>query len=96
VAGNTLGIDKRNRNTLRGDATTLEPIQINEYDTFIGKGHYTKVKTPDGLKKTQDQITQYQPMIDAPPMDSYYWAFQYQYCCYDFERIPYVTKSRTS
>jgi hypothetical protein len=45
--------------------TTLEPTQINEYDTFIGKGHYTKVKTPDGFKKTQDQITQYQPKIYA-------------------------------
>jgi hypothetical protein len=46
----TLGLDKRNRDTLRGDATTLEPTQFNEYDTFIGKGHYTKVKTPDGFK----------------------------------------------
>jgi hypothetical protein len=60
-----LGLDKRNRNTLRGDASMMELTQINEYDTFIDKGHYTKVKTPDGFKKTQDQIAQYQSMIDA-------------------------------
>ena len=61
----TLGLDKRNKNTLRGDTTTLELTQINDYDIFIGKGRYTKVKTPDRLKKAQDQITQYQAMLDA-------------------------------
>jgi hypothetical protein len=43
----------------------LELAQINDYDTFIDKGHYNKVKTPDGFKKTQNQIAQYQSMIDA-------------------------------
>jgi hypothetical protein len=60
-----LGPDKRNRNTFWGDDSTLELTQINEHDTFIGKGHYTKDKTPDGFKKTQVQIAQYQPMIGA-------------------------------
>jgi hypothetical protein len=60
-----LGLDKRNRNTLRGETTLLELTQINDYDTFIDNGHYNKVKTPDGFRKTQDQIAQYQSMIDA-------------------------------
>jgi hypothetical protein len=61
----TLDLDNRNRNTLWRDATTLELTQINEYDTFIGKGHYTKVKTPDGFKKTQDRIAHYLSMIET-------------------------------
>jgi hypothetical protein len=60
-----LGLDKRNRNTIMGDTTMLELAQINDYDTFIDKGHYNKVKTPDGFKKTQNRIAQYQSMIDA-------------------------------
>jgi hypothetical protein len=58
--------DKRNRNTLRGDATTLELTQIDDYDSFINKGH-NKVKTPNGFKKTPDQIAQYQSTIDTLP-----------------------------
>jgi hypothetical protein len=65
ASGQALCLEKRKRNTLRGGTTTLELTQINEYNTFIGKGHYTKVKTPEGLKNTQDQIAQYQSMIDA-------------------------------
>jgi hypothetical protein len=62
-----LGLDKRNRNTLWEDAITLELTQINDYDSFINKGHYSKVKTPDGLKKVQKQIAQYQLLIGTLP-----------------------------
>jgi Reverse transcriptase (RNA-dependent DNA polymerase) len=48
-----LCLDKRNGNTLWGDATVLELTQIDDYDTFIEKGHHTKVKTPIGYKKFQ-------------------------------------------
>jgi hypothetical protein len=64
-----LGLDKRNKNTPRGDATTLELTQINEYDTFIDKGHCTKFKIPYGFRKiqdVQDQIGKSQSMIDTP------------------------------
>jgi hypothetical protein len=33
------------------DAATLELTQIDDYDTFIDKGHHIKVKAPDGYKK---------------------------------------------
>ena len=46
-----LRLDKRNGNTLWGDATVLELTQIDEYVTFIDKGHHTKVKAPVGYKK---------------------------------------------
>jgi hypothetical protein len=46
-----LCLDKRNGNTLWGDATVLELTQIDDYDTFIDKGHHTKVKAPIGYKK---------------------------------------------
>jgi hypothetical protein len=42
---------QRNGNTLWGDATILELNQINEYVTFIDKGHHTKVNPPSGYKK---------------------------------------------
>jgi Reverse transcriptase (RNA-dependent DNA polymerase) len=42
---------KSNSNTLWGDATVLELTQIDEYTTFIDKGHHTKVKAPIGCKK---------------------------------------------
>jgi hypothetical protein len=42
------GLDKRNGNTLRGDSTTLELTQINDYYTFIGKGHASiRVRTEE-------------------------------------------------
>jgi hypothetical protein len=41
-------LNKRNGNTLWQDAATLELTQIDDYDTFIDKGHHTKVKTPAG------------------------------------------------
>ena len=44
-------LDQRNGNTLWADAIALELIQIDEYDTFIDKGHHTKVTTPTGYKK---------------------------------------------
>ena len=44
-------LDERNKNTLWKDAVSLEFAQINEYDTFIDKGHHTKVKPPSGYKK---------------------------------------------
>jgi hypothetical protein len=46
-----LHLDKRNGNTLWGDATVLELNQIDDYDTFTDKGHHTKVKAPIGYKK---------------------------------------------
>jgi hypothetical protein len=46
-----LHLDKRSDNTLWTDAATLELTQIDDYDTFIDKGHHTKVKAPDGYKK---------------------------------------------
>jgi Reverse transcriptase (RNA-dependent DNA polymerase) len=46
-----LCLDKRNGNTLWADAAELELTQIDDYDTFIDKGHHTKVKPPDGYKK---------------------------------------------
>jgi hypothetical protein len=48
-----LCLDKRNGNTLWADAATLELTEIDYYDTFIDKGHHTKVKAPDGYKKIQ-------------------------------------------
>jgi hypothetical protein len=36
---------------LWGDATILELNQVNEYITFIDKGHHTKVSPPSGYKK---------------------------------------------
>jgi Reverse transcriptase (RNA-dependent DNA polymerase) len=44
-------LDKRNGNTLWEDAATSELTQIDDYDTFIDKGHHTKVKAPIGYKK---------------------------------------------
>jgi hypothetical protein len=43
-----LCLDKRNGNTLWGDATVLELTLIDDYVTFIDKGHHTKVKAPIG------------------------------------------------
>jgi hypothetical protein len=44
-----LRLDKRNGNTLWG--TVLELTQIDDYVTFIDKGHHIKVKAPVGYKK---------------------------------------------
>jgi Reverse transcriptase (RNA-dependent DNA polymerase) len=44
-------LDQRNGNTLWSDAIKLELTQINEYDTFIDKGHHTKTTPPSGYKK---------------------------------------------
>jgi Reverse transcriptase (RNA-dependent DNA polymerase) len=46
-----LCLDKRNGNTLWGDATVLELTQIDDYVMFIDKGHHTKVKPPIGYRK---------------------------------------------
>jgi Reverse transcriptase (RNA-dependent DNA polymerase) len=46
-----LRLDKKNGNTLWEDAATLELTQINDYTTFIDKGHHTKVKPPAVYKK---------------------------------------------
>jgi hypothetical protein len=46
-----LHLEKRNGNTLWGDATVIELTQIDDYVTFIDKGHHTKVKAPIGYKK---------------------------------------------
>ena len=44
-------LDERNKNTKWQDAVQLEMEQVNEYETFIDKGHHTKAKTPSGYKK---------------------------------------------
>jgi hypothetical protein len=44
-------LDQKNSNTKWGDATALALGQIDEYATFIGKGHHTKVNPPNGFKK---------------------------------------------
>jgi hypothetical protein len=46
-----LRLDKRNGTTLWGDAAILELTQIDDYVTFIDKGHHTKVKAPIGYTK---------------------------------------------
>jgi Reverse transcriptase (RNA-dependent DNA polymerase) len=49
--GQALCLDKRNGNTLRGNDTVLELTQIDDYVTFIDKGHHTKVKAAIGYRK---------------------------------------------
>jgi hypothetical protein len=44
-------LDQKNGNTKWGDTTALELGQIEEYITFIDKGHHTKVNPPSGYKK---------------------------------------------
>jgi Reverse transcriptase (RNA-dependent DNA polymerase) len=44
-------LDQKNGNTLWGNTTAIELGQIDEYITFIDKGHRTKVKPPNGFKK---------------------------------------------
>jgi Reverse transcriptase (RNA-dependent DNA polymerase) len=44
-------LDQKNGNTLWGGATALELGQIDEYATFINKGHHTKVNPPNWFKK---------------------------------------------
>jgi Reverse transcriptase (RNA-dependent DNA polymerase) len=44
-------LDQRNRNTLWVYATVLKLNQIDDYITFIDKGHHTKVSPPSGYKK---------------------------------------------
>jgi hypothetical protein len=41
----------KNQNTRWKDAVDLEPSQINEYHTFLDKGHHSKSVTPTGYKK---------------------------------------------
>jgi hypothetical protein len=45
------GLDQKNVSTKWGDAMVLELGQIDEYTTFIDKGHQTKVNPPSGFKK---------------------------------------------
>jgi hypothetical protein len=49
-------LDEKNGNTLWGDATVLELKQIDEYVTFIDKGHHIKVAPPTGFKKIRVHI----------------------------------------
>jgi hypothetical protein len=49
-------LDQKNGNTLLGDATALEFSQIDEYVTFIDKGHHTKVSPPNGFKKIRAHL----------------------------------------
>jgi hypothetical protein len=44
-------LDQWNGNTNFQDATALELQQMRDYQTFIGIGHRTKAKTPQGCKK---------------------------------------------
>jgi Reverse transcriptase (RNA-dependent DNA polymerase) len=49
-------IDAKNGNTLWGDATILELSQINEYVTFIDKGHHSKAAPAAGFKRIRVHI----------------------------------------
>jgi Reverse transcriptase (RNA-dependent DNA polymerase) len=44
-------IDQKYGNALWGDATALELDQIDEYLTFIDKGHHTTASPPNGFKR---------------------------------------------
>jgi hypothetical protein len=44
-------LDQKNGNNNWGDAKAIELGQIDEYITFIDKGHHTKVNPPSGYKK---------------------------------------------
>jgi hypothetical protein len=44
-------LDQRNRNTLWGDAITLDLTKIGDYDIFIDKDQHTTVNVPSGYKK---------------------------------------------
>jgi hypothetical protein len=44
-------LDQKNGNTKWGDSKALELGQIDEYTTFIDKGHHTKVNPSSGFKK---------------------------------------------
>ena len=46
-----LQLDAKHGNTRWQDAVNTELQQIKEYDTFIDKGHHTKVSPPSGYKK---------------------------------------------
>jgi Reverse transcriptase (RNA-dependent DNA polymerase) len=46
-----LRLDQRNGSTLWGESIKLEFTQIGDYDTFIDKGHHTKVNAPSVYKK---------------------------------------------
>jgi hypothetical protein len=45
-------IDAKHGNTLWGDATVLELNQIDEYVTFINKGHHSKAAPANELEST--------------------------------------------
>jgi Reverse transcriptase (RNA-dependent DNA polymerase) len=49
-------LGEKNGNTLWGDATILELNQIDEYVTFIDKGHHGKVSPPTGFKRIRVHI----------------------------------------
>jgi hypothetical protein len=49
-------IDQKNGNTLWGDTTIIELNQIDEYLTFIDKGHHSKVTPTTGFKKIRVHI----------------------------------------
>ena len=44
-------LDTKNKNTRGQYAVKTELDQIKEYDTFIDKGHHTKIAPPNGYKK---------------------------------------------
>ena len=44
-------LDDHNKNSAWKEAIDLELKQINDYNTFIDKGHHTKVSAPTGYKK---------------------------------------------
>jgi len=49
-------LDERNGNTRWQDATKTEFTSIDEYHTFIDKGHHTKAAIPTGYKKIRVHI----------------------------------------
>jgi hypothetical protein len=49
-------LEQQNGNTQWGDAIALELGQIDEYATFIDKGHHTKDSPPNGFKKIRAHL----------------------------------------
>jgi hypothetical protein len=49
-------INAKNGNTLWGDAIVLELNQIDEYVTFINKGHHSKATPPSGHKRIRFHV----------------------------------------
>jgi hypothetical protein len=52
----SLHLDKWNGNTLWENAAILELTQIDYYDTFLDKGHHTRVKAPWDTRRSESTV----------------------------------------